>query len=239
MGYSDPPPPPARGRGGGCCLPFTLTCARSPDGDVITAHSKVIPCLLEGDGMVDALDLVTTCGKIVLYGCIGVCSKPFDFFKMHRKRCVILSTEPKRDVDMRRYFEEGVQYVMDGLVNTSEMVTHTFPLERVDEAFKLRNDKSASCDAIHVLIDCERKDGAAAAAAADHDPRQQQGARDTHACPPVGGGGGGGGGSWWCTCRPSPFRAADPGGVAAAAAAAAAAVSATPQPSETAKAAGN
>lgn len=29
--------------------------------------------------------------------------------------------------------------VLDGIVNTSEMVTHVFPLSRVQEAFQLRN----------------------------------------------------------------------------------------------------
>ena len=94
-------------------------------------------------------------------GCIGPC-KYFDFFKLHRKRGVILSTEPRRDIDMRRWFQEGVQMVVDGTVNTSEMITHIFPLERVQEAFDLRNNKDAACPAIHVLIDCEATlDGAA------------------------------------------------------------------------------
>lgn len=118
-----------------------------PDG-----FEVVIPCLLEGDGMVDALDCLATCGKIVMYGCIGTCHQPFDFFKLHRKRGEILSTEPKRDVDMRRYFQQGVEWVLDGLLNTSEMITHTFPLEAIQEAFELRNDQHN--DAIHVLIDC-------------------------------------------------------------------------------------
>ena len=42
-----------------------------------------------------------------------------------------------------------------GLVNTSEMITHIYPLSRVQEAFDLRNDKSPECEAIHVLIDCQ------------------------------------------------------------------------------------
>jgi threonine dehydrogenase-like Zn-dependent dehydrogenase len=54
---------------------------------------------------------------------------------------------------MRRYFEEGVNMVLDGTVNTSEMITHIYPLERIQEAFQLRNDKGASNDAIHVMID--------------------------------------------------------------------------------------
>ena len=33
------------------------------------------------------------------------------------------------------------------------MITHVYPLELVQDAFLLRNDKAA--DAIHVLIDCE------------------------------------------------------------------------------------
>ncbi|MBC8061149.1 MAG: zinc-binding dehydrogenase [Clostridiaceae bacterium] len=113
----------------------------------------VIPCLLEGDGMIDAIECSALCGKIVMYGCIGVCSKPVDFFKVHRRRLEIYSTEPRRDIDMRRFFQEGVQLVLDGLVNTSEMITHVIPLSKIQEAFSLRNNKSSG--AIHVLVDCE------------------------------------------------------------------------------------
>lgn len=119
-----------------------------PDG-----FNVVIPCLLEGDGMVDAIDCAAFAGRIVMYGCIGVCNKPVDFFKIHRKRLDIFSTEPKRDIDMRRFFEEGVRMVLDGLINTGEVVTHTIPLSRIQEAFALRDD--ALSGAIHVLVDCE------------------------------------------------------------------------------------
>ena len=137
---------------------------RLPDKDVRTmdylgkdfpnGFDVVIPCLLEGDGIVDAIDCAAMCGRIVMYGCIGVCHKPIDFFKAHRKRLEFYLTEPRRDIDMRRFFQEGIQMVLDGMVNTSEMITHTFPLERIDEAFKLRNAPPEG--AIHVVIDCER-----------------------------------------------------------------------------------
>lgn len=120
-----------------------------PDG-----FDVVIPCLLEGDGMVDAIDCVAQNGKIILYGCIGICNKPFDFFKVHRKRAEIISTEPRRDIDMRRYFEEGVQMVLDGLVNTSEMITHVLGLSEIKKAFKLREKHQA--EVIHVILDCEK-----------------------------------------------------------------------------------
>jgi threonine dehydrogenase-like Zn-dependent dehydrogenase len=127
---------------------MSIVGADFPDG-----FDVVIPCLLEGDGVVDAIDCAAFAGRVVLYGCIGVCNKPVDFFKVHRKRLDIYSTEPKRDIDMRRFFQEGVQMVLDGLVNTSEMVTHRIPLSRIPEAFALRDNPET--DAIHVLIDCE------------------------------------------------------------------------------------
>lgn len=121
-----------------------------PDG-----FDVVIPCLLEGDGMIDALEACAFGGRIVMYGCIGTCNGGFDFFKMHKKRVDILSTEPKSDMDMRRYWQEGLQLVKDGLVNTVEMVTHKFPLSEVAQAFELRNN-SAKGRSIHVLIDCSK-----------------------------------------------------------------------------------
>ena len=121
-----------------------------PDG-----FDTVIPCLLEGDGMVDAIDCCAMCGRIVAYGCIGVCHKLLDFFKAHRRRLSILMTEPRRDVDMRRFFQEGVQMVLDGLVNTREFVTHRFTLDEIGEAFRLRD--AGGPDTIHVLVNCEER----------------------------------------------------------------------------------
>ena len=101
-----------------------------------------------------SLDAVAIGGRIILYGCIGTC-REFDFFKMHRKRCEIQSTEPKRDIDMRRFFDEGRRMVTQGLINTAEMVTHVYPLARVQEAFLLRDAKAGANDAIHVMVDCD------------------------------------------------------------------------------------
>lgn len=126
---------------------------RVAGNDFTDGFDVVIPCLLEGDGMVDVVDCAAFGGRIVMYGCIGVCNRPLDFFKVHRKRLDIYSTEPKRDIDMRRFYEEGARLVMEGVVNTEEIVTHTLPLGRIQEAFNLRDDQMN--DAIHVLVDCE------------------------------------------------------------------------------------
>jgi L-iditol 2-dehydrogenase len=121
-----------------------------PDGVEV-----VVPCLLAGEGMIDAIDCAAMTGRIIMYGCIGTCSEPFDFLKVHRKRLTISSTEPCSDRAMRRYWDEGLNLVEQGLVDLAGMITHTFPLDRISEAFELRNDQSA--DAMHILIDC-RKD---------------------------------------------------------------------------------
>jgi len=120
--------------------------------DFADGFDVVIPCLVEGEGMIDAIDAAAQNGTIVMYGCVEPCKKPIDFFKIHRKRLDILSTEPKRDIDNRRFFMEGIELVSNGLVNTREIVTHTFSLTQIAEAFRLR--AAQSCDAIHILIDC-------------------------------------------------------------------------------------
>ena len=121
--------------------------------DFPAGFDVVIPCLTEGHGMIDAVDAAAVCGRIVMYGCIETCSKPFDFYKVHYKRLTIHTTEPRRDIDMRRFFQEGVQLVMDGLVDTAGILTHEVPLSRIDQALSLRDDQAN--DAIHVLVDCE------------------------------------------------------------------------------------
>jgi len=117
-----------------------------PDG-----FEVVIPCLLEGNGMADALDACAFGGRIILYGCIAPCND-FDWLKLHRKRADILSTEPKRDIDMRRWFTEGVRLVEQGLVEFQSMITDIYPLSDIAEAFAKRD--TSPTDSIHILVDC-------------------------------------------------------------------------------------
>lgn len=121
-----------------------------PDG-----FDVVIPALLEGDSISDALECCAQNGKLIMYGGIGKTSKTVDFFKMHKKRIDILTTEPKRDVDNHKLFREGRDMVVNGLINTERTVTHTFPLSKVDEAFAMRDKTSG--EVIHVMIDCDTK----------------------------------------------------------------------------------
>jgi threonine dehydrogenase-like Zn-dependent dehydrogenase len=134
-------------------LPHAAARTRdATDADHPEGFDVVVPCLLEGDGVVDAIDASAFTGHIVLYGCIGVCRQPVDFFKVHRKRLTITSTEPRRDIDMRRYFAESVDLVARGLIDTLGIITDRFPLSRVADAFALRDEnREGHC---HVLVDC-------------------------------------------------------------------------------------
>ncbi len=134
-------------------VPSKTTSTREALGsDFPEGFDIVVPALLEGDGLVDAIDIASFCGRIILYGCIGLCSKTVDLFKVHKKRLEIYSTEPRRDIDMRRLFNESLNLVLDGLVNTSEIVDLIMPLQKISEAFEIRNNERN--DIIHVLIDC-------------------------------------------------------------------------------------
>jgi L-iditol 2-dehydrogenase len=128
---------------------FDIVGKDFPDGFDI-----VIPCLLEGASLIDALECTRTAGKIIMYGGIGTCKEEFDFFKVHRLRAEILSTEPKRDIDMYRFFKEGISLVKDGLIKTGEYIDKIYPLSQIQEAFEERDDKNN--DSIHIVIDVEK-----------------------------------------------------------------------------------
>ncbi|WP_057777095.1 zinc-dependent alcohol dehydrogenase [Paucilactobacillus vaccinostercus] len=119
-----------------------------PDG-----FDVVIPARLEGDSVIDALDCCAQDARLIMYGGIGKTSKTIDFFKMHRRRVDILTTEPKRDVDNHDLFRRGRDMVINGLINTEKTVTNIFPLSKIGEAFSLRNQTRG--DVIHVMIDCD------------------------------------------------------------------------------------
>jgi L-iditol 2-dehydrogenase len=132
-----------------------------PDPEAVTAEylkerypegfDVVIPCLLEGDCVMDAVNCTRIGGRVVLYGGIGTAEGKFDFFKVHRKRTAIISTEPRRDIDMYRYFKESVSLVKDGLIQTDSYIDRIYPLSEIQQAFEERNDKAN--DSIHILID--------------------------------------------------------------------------------------
>ena len=113
----------------------------------------VIPCLLDGDCVMDAVNCTRIGGKVVLYGGIGTAKGDFDFFKVHRKRAQIISTEPRRDIDMYRYFKEGISLVTDGLIQTDQYIDRIYPLKDIQQAFEERMDHEN--DIIHVLIDAQ------------------------------------------------------------------------------------
>jgi threonine dehydrogenase-like Zn-dependent dehydrogenase len=132
--------------------PDTLTAEFLAD-DYPNGFDVVIPCLLEGDCVMDAINTTRIGGKVVLYGGIGTSKIPVDFFKVHRKRVEIISTEPRRDIDMYRYFKEGISLVTDGLIQTNQYIDRIYPMKDIQKAFEERMDHTN--DIIHILIDTQ------------------------------------------------------------------------------------
>ena len=138
---------------------YKIPASDTPTMDIVgkdfpEGFDIVIPSLLEGASVQDAVHCTRTGGKVVMYGGIGTCNEPFDFFKVHRQRVEILSTEPKRDIDMYRFFKEGISLVKDGLIKTWEYIDKIYPLSQIQEAFEERDDKTK--DSIHIVIDVEK-----------------------------------------------------------------------------------
>jgi L-iditol 2-dehydrogenase len=136
-------------------MPRTDVATMSVVGsDFPNGFDVVIPCHLDGSGVADAVEAAAQNGRIVIYGCLGKGREPLDFFRIHRKRLDLFSTEPKTDAEMRRYFIEGAKLVTGGVVNTGDLITHKLPLSQIDKAFDLKRDPSG--EVIHVMVDCQR-----------------------------------------------------------------------------------
>jgi len=131
----------------------TSTPTRQALGDAFPdGFDVVIPCVLSGDGVADAVDMAAQNGRVIMYGGLSPASRPVDYFRVHRRRLDIYSTEPKTDADMRRYFETASALVSAGDIRVADMITHRIGLDEIDRAFELKRKPSG--DVIHVMIDC-------------------------------------------------------------------------------------
>jgi L-iditol 2-dehydrogenase len=84
-----------------------------------------------------ALELVRPDGQIVWFGVPkGPDPIPFDFDTFFRKRIAAYSPLGAQDELELSSFRQALKWIDDGLIDMSEVVTHSFPLSRVDEAFQ-------------------------------------------------------------------------------------------------------
>jgi threonine dehydrogenase-like Zn-dependent dehydrogenase len=113
-------------------------------------HGKGVDKVIEAVGgasnaLSDAVDITRKRGRIVTTG-IFTKPLPIDFFKFLTKELTITSSWGYGYLEHRKEFEIALEYLAGGRVSTKELITHKYPLEKVNEAFEaaLNKDKEKS-----------------------------------------------------------------------------------------------
>ena len=98
-----------------------------------------------------ALELVRPDGQVVWFGVPqGPEPIPFDFDTFFRKRIAAYSPLGAQDELELSSFRQALKWIDDGLIDMSEVVTHSFPLARVVEAFQAA--RKSENEAVKIVI---------------------------------------------------------------------------------------
>ncbi|NPV09827.1 MAG: alcohol dehydrogenase catalytic domain-containing protein [Anaerolineae bacterium] len=114
-----------------------------PDGAdiVIVAH-------LAGSGVPEAIELLKWNGQLILWGCLG--KTEVDFYRLHARGGDILGTRMRNLEEDIRYCRKAVEYVADGVIDLSRLITHRFDLDHVPEAFAAKDEGGPGMVAVMV-----------------------------------------------------------------------------------------
>ena len=89
-----------------------------------------------------ALELVRPDGQVVWFGVPQSADLiPFNFDLFFRKRISAYSPLGAQDETGLSSFRQALNWIDDGVIDMSEIVTHSFPLGRIDEAFKAARER--------------------------------------------------------------------------------------------------
>jgi L-iditol 2-dehydrogenase len=89
-----------------------------------------------------AMDLVRPDGQIVWFGVPQSAeSIPFDFDTFFRKRIAAYSPLGAQDELELSSFRQALKWINEGSIDMTEVVTHSFPLSRIDEAFNAARER--------------------------------------------------------------------------------------------------
>ena len=98
-----------------------------------------------------ALELVRPDGQVVWFGVPQSAELiPFNFDLFFRKRISAYSPLGAQDETELSSFRQALNWIDDGVIDMSEIVTHTFPLARIDEAFKVARERAN--DAVKIVV---------------------------------------------------------------------------------------
>ncbi len=90
--------------------------------------------------VVDAIEAVRPQGKLVLYGVHGAPVQDFPIDRIVLKDIVVYGA-----LTDRAGWDELMAMVSQNRINLSRLITHRFPLEEVEEAYRASADRSSGC----------------------------------------------------------------------------------------------
>lgn len=106
-----------------------------------------ISCALEGTGYSDALEkclaAVKPFGKVVLMGnpAKEIVMSQNTYWHILRKELTVLGTWNSSYGERVNDWRESLAAISDGKLSVKELITHTYPLSRVNEAFELMRER--------------------------------------------------------------------------------------------------
>lgn len=106
-----------------------------------------INCVLEGTGHPDALrrclEAISPAGRMVLMGNPGgdVNLAQKTYWHILRKELTVCGTWNSAYSKQQNDWQEGLKAMAEGIINAKPLITHVFPLEKVNDAFELMKNR--------------------------------------------------------------------------------------------------
>ena len=91
----------------------------------------------DSEALNQSFDLVRRFGRVVSFGLPHDNVIPLDFFKMHRKQAVVISTSSASSDDPTWGIKQVVNLVEQGRMDLSWMITHRMPFQDVQKAYDM------------------------------------------------------------------------------------------------------
>lgn len=97
------------------------------------------------------IELVRQDGRVVMFGVPKLRNSKIDLFAWYKKRAQLLTFHVP---DVQRDIALALQFIVEGRVDVKPIITHSFPLSRVQEAYDLFADRRDGC--VKVILEMDR-----------------------------------------------------------------------------------
>ena len=120
-----------------------------------TLGGRLADVVIEAAGEVEAINLaarlVRVGGQLLYFGVPRAYTFEFDFWTLFRKYCATTTSGASNLEPGSKSFHMALDLISSGEIDVSSMVTHRFPLERLQEAYELAQSRDDG--AIKIIIE--------------------------------------------------------------------------------------